>query len=83
MGRDPVRKGELAHTGNIVHELADPMTEHCGDHHEQGEEDAGPGGDVGEEEVVDMNTALGGKNKTQQEDEGKQAECEGGFEWQG
>ena len=63
MGGDPVRQGELAHVRDIPHEIVTTMTEDSGEHHEEGEEEGRPVGDVGEEEVVDMDTTLGSKDK--------------------
>ena len=48
---------------DIPHEIVTTMTEDSGEHHEEGEEEGRPVGDVGEEEVVDMDTTLGSKDK--------------------
>ena len=57
------------------------MAQDGGEHCEEGEEDGGPVGDVGEEKVVDMDTSLGGKNKIHQKYQRKDSECKGWFEW--
>ena len=77
----PVGEGELAHGGDILHQIACTMAEDSGKDGEEGEEDGGPVGDVGDEEVVDMDAALGGKGKVQQEYDGQHSECESWFEW--
>ena len=81
MRGDPVGKGELAHVREILHEVPCTMTEDSGKHCEEGEEEGGPVGDVGKEEVVDMYTSLGGKGEVKQEYDGQHCECKGWFEW--
>ena len=76
----PVGKGKFAHGRNILHEIVYAMTQNSGKHCEEGEEEGGPVGDVGDEEVVDMDTSLGGKEKVHQEYEGQHAECKDWFE---
>ena len=39
------------------------MAEHSGQDCQQGEEEAGPGGDVGLQEVVDVDPSLGGQHQ--------------------
>ena len=63
----PVGEGELAHGGDILHQIACTMAEDSGEDGEEGEEDGGPVGYVCEEEVVDMNAALGGNCKVNEE----------------
>ena len=58
MGDDPEWEGDLAHDREVLQEIVCPMAENYGKYREEGEEDGGPGGDVGEEEVVDMDTSL-------------------------
>ena len=81
MGGEPEWDGDLAHYREVLQEIVCPMAENCGNYCEEGEEDGGPVGDVGEEEVVDMDTSLGGKNKIQQKYQRKDSECKGWFEW--
>ena len=71
MGGDPMRQGELAHVRDIPHEIVCTVTEYGGEHCEEGEEEGGPVVDVGEEEVVDMDTTLGSKRYSHQEDNHK------------
>ena len=81
MSGEPVGKGELAHVREILHEIVGTMTEDSSEHCEEGEEEGGPVGDVGEEEVVDMDTPLGGKDKVKQEQHNQHGKCESWFEW--
>jgi hypothetical protein len=74
----PVWEAELAHGAD---QIVCTMAEDSGEDGEEGEEDGGPVGDVGDEEVVDMDAALGGKGEVQQEYDGQHGECESWFEW--
>ena len=75
MGGDPMRQGELAHVRDIPYDIVCTMTEDSGEHCEEGEEEGGPVVDVGEEEVVDMDTTLGSKRYSHEEDNHKHNEC--------
>ena len=81
VGGEPVGEGELSHVRKILHEITYAVAEDSGENSDEGEEDNGPFGDVDEEEVVDMDTTLGGKDKIQQEDEADDAERQSWFEW--
>ena len=59
MRADTEGQGELAHTGDILHEITSPVTENGGQHREEGEEKGWPAVEIGHEEVVDMDTTLG------------------------
>ena len=77
-----MREGELAHVRDIVDDIAYAMTEDGSNHGDKRDENSWPVVDVGDEEVVDMDTALGGKGKVQQEYNGQHGECHCWFEWQ-
>ena len=81
MRGDPVGKGELANAREILHEIVGTMTEDSSEHCEEGEEEGGPVGNVGEEEVVDMDTSLGGKGEVCQEQHNQHGECHCWFKW--
>ena len=81
MGGNPVGKRTLAHVREILHEIPCSMTEDSGKHCEEGEEEGRPVGYVGEEEVVDIDTTLGGKGEIHQEQHNQHGECQGWFEW--
>ena len=74
MRGDPVGEGNFTHVREILHEVVCTMTENSGEYCEEGEEEGGPVGDVGEEEVVDMDTSLGGKDNVYQEYQGQHDE---------
>ena len=75
-----MREGELAHVRDIVDDIAYAMTEDGSNHGDKRDENSWPVVDVGDEEVVDMDTTLGGKDKVQQEYECQHTECQGWFE---
>ena len=78
---DQVVEGELAHVREILHEIPCTMTEDSCKHCDEGEEESGPVGDVGEKEKVDMDAALGGNGKVHQEQHNQHAECQSWFKW--
>ena len=63
MRGEPVGEGDFTHVREILQEIVCTVTENSGEYCEKGEEEGGPVGDVGEEEVVDMNSSLGGEDK--------------------
>ena len=73
-------KYELANIRNVLNNITDTMTKDHGEDSEEGEEEAGPVVDVDKEEVVDMDTTLGSKDKIQQEHDSENDECKGWFE---
>ena len=58
-----VREGELCHLGDVSHEVLCAMRENSGEDCKQGEENSRPVGDLDKKEMVDMNPALGRKDK--------------------
>ena len=81
MRADTEGQGELAHTGDILHEITRTVTEYGGQHREEGEEKGWPAVEIGHEEVVDMDTTLGSEEKVHEEYDGQDSECEDWFEW--
>jgi len=77
-----MRKRDLTHVREVLHEIACAMTEDRGEDCEEGEEDAGPGGQVGEENMVDMNPSLGSKHQVQQKQQHHHAKHKGRLERQ-
>ena len=75
-----MREGELAHVRDIVDDIAYAMTDDGSKHSDERDVNSWPVVDVGEEEVVDMDTTLGGKDEVQQEYECQHTECQGWFE---
>ena len=60
VGGDPVVEPESGHVRHVPHQVPNPVAEQGGQHGEQGEEQGRPGGDVGDEQVVNVDPTLGG-----------------------
>ena len=56
-----MREGELTHVRQVLHEIVGAVAECGGEDREEGEEEGRPGGDVGKEEVVNMDPSLRSK----------------------
>ena len=55
------------------------MTEECGQESEETGQERWPGGDIGGQQVIHMESPLGGQHQVQQEEEGEAGEGEGGL----
>ena len=61
VGGDVVGQRHLGHVAHVLHQVLSSVGVRGGGHGEKAEQDAGPGGVVGGQHVVDVNSALGKK----------------------
>ena len=71
MGGDQVREGDGGDGGDILDDLLGTKSKDRGYHYNEGEEDCWPVRYVGEEQVVDMDPSLGGKEEVKEKYEDK------------
>jgi len=80
MAGEPMRDPDSAHHAEIIEEIVDPVTK-AGKDGEKGEEECGPVGDVGGEQVIDIEASLGGEEKGDDEKEEDNDEYGEGSQW--
>ena len=69
VGGDTVRQADLAQVGEVLHDVSGAVRAGGGEQRGEDDEETGPGGDIGVEEVVDMNPSTRGQGQVHQEDE--------------
>lgn len=74
---DDVGQPDLAHVHQGEENGVGAQAEEGGGEGEEGDEEGGPGGDVSDQEVVDVEPALGGHQQVHQEEEGEAGEGHG------